>query len=103
MNTWRWQVDELQSTLNEEQKNPVDFDATALVEAEGRTAELMSVDTWYLLSSSSLKGAKNCQYLLLTQEKFSLLYGESQGQHPLSRCLQEQLSGTLPGVTEAWF
>jgi hypothetical protein len=41
-------VDELQSTLKEEQKNqknPVDFDATALVEAEDRTAELMSVDT----------------------------------------------------------
>jgi hypothetical protein len=38
-------VHELQSTLKEEQKNPVDFDATALVEAEGRTAELMSVDT----------------------------------------------------------
>jgi hypothetical protein len=81
----------------------VDFDATALVEAEDRTAELMSVDTWYLLSSSLLKGAENCQYLLLTQEKFSLWYGESQGQYPLSRCLQEQLSSTLPGVTEAWF
>jgi hypothetical protein len=59
MNTRRSQVDELQSTLNEEQKNPVDLDATALVGADGRPAELMSVDTWYLLSSSSLKGAKN--------------------------------------------
>ncbi len=38
-------MDELQSTLKEEQKNPVDFDATALVEADGRTAELLSVDT----------------------------------------------------------
>jgi hypothetical protein len=38
-------VDELESTLKEEQKNPVDFHAIALVEAEGRTAKLMSVDT----------------------------------------------------------
>jgi hypothetical protein len=45
MNTRRSQVDELQSTLNEEQKNPVDLDATALVGADGRPAELMSVDT----------------------------------------------------------
>jgi hypothetical protein len=45
MNTWRSQVDELQSTLNKEQKNPVDLDATALVGADGRPAELMSVDT----------------------------------------------------------
>jgi len=43
--TWRSQVDELQSTLNKEQKNPVDLDATALVGADGRPAELMSVDT----------------------------------------------------------
>ncbi|CAK9221360.1 unnamed protein product [Sphagnum troendelagicum] len=39
------QVDELQSTLNKEQKNPVDLDATALVGADGRPAEPMSVDT----------------------------------------------------------
>jgi hypothetical protein len=45
MNTWRSQVDELQSTLNKEQKNPVDLDATAVVGADGRPAELMSVDT----------------------------------------------------------
>jgi hypothetical protein len=93
-------VDELQSTLNKEQKNPVDLDATAVVGADGRPAELMSVDTWYLLSSSSLKGAKKCQCLLLAWEEFSLW---SKGQHALSRCLQEQLSGTLPGVTEVWF
>jgi hypothetical protein len=45
MNTCRSQVDELESTLNKEQKNPVDLDAMALVGADGRPAEPMSVDT----------------------------------------------------------
>jgi hypothetical protein len=45
MNTWRSQVDELQSTLNKEQKNLVDLDVMALVGADGRPADLMSVDT----------------------------------------------------------
>ncbi len=38
-------MDELQSTLNKEQKNLVDLDVMALVGADGRPADLMSVDT----------------------------------------------------------